>query len=139
MSTVLDRGSGVEYESRSAVTALDDPAPQERLLSNGRYEVLFTAAGAGRSTWNGLLLTGDGIFIYLRDVEHGTLWSAGHQPVRRRADRYDVTHDAARMTITRPDDGIEATLDVRVDSDRDREIRRLRLRNDAPSRRRIEV
>lgn len=66
----------------------DDP-PAGRLLSNGRYTVLLTAAGAGVSTCDGYARTawsgdrtedGDGFFVYLRDHDCGTVWSAGARP-----------------------------------------------------------
>ena len=56
------------------------PAPQVHFLSNGRYGVLITSAGAGFSCWQDLDLTrwrADttredwGTWIYLQDVENG--------------------------------------------------------------------
>ena len=127
---------------------LDDPAPHARLLSNGRYTVLVTGAGSGWSAWNRLALTAwrgdrtedaDGIFLYLRDLDRGTVWSIGHQPVQSTPARYAVRFTDGRMTITRLDDEIEASLDICVAPDADVEIRRLRLRNLATGPRRLEV
>jgi cellobiose phosphorylase len=127
---------------------LHDPTPHARLLSNGRYAVLLTGAGAGASTWGERALTvwsadrtedRDGLFVYLRDLDRGHVWSAGHQPVGRRADAYAAEWTPGRMTITRTDDGIEAALAVAVAPDADVELRRLHLRNRSRRARRIEL
>ena len=69
--------------------ACDDPTPHGRWLSNGRYGVLATGTGTGASTWDGHALTrfradrvedGDGLFVWLGDVEGGALFSLGRQP-----------------------------------------------------------
>jgi len=68
----------------------------ERVLSNGRYRVLVSAAGAGYSAFGRYTLVrwsrdrtrdADGWFLYLRDLASGLVWSAGHQPVGRPADQ----------------------------------------------------
>ena len=126
---------------------LNDPAPHARLLSNGRYTVLITGAGSGYSAWNGYALTGwsadptedgEGFFIYLRDLDRGVSWSAGHQPGRAAA-AYDVRDTHGRVTIERVSEEIETRLEICVAPDRDVELRRLHVRNCSPQPRRIEV
>lgn len=61
MATSTD-GTGTAPEAaspgRSARPATSDAlAPEITLLSNGRYGVMITAAGAGYSTWQGLDVT----------------------------------------------------------------------------------
>src|SRR5437870_92927 len=94
----------------SDLGSLDDPAPHARLLSNGRYTVLLTGAGTGYSAWNGLALTAwaadrtedaDGVFVYLRDLDRGTIWSVGHQPVGRPLDRDDARYRPGVVQIAR--------------------------------------
>ncbi|MEP6691766.1 MAG: glycosyl transferase [Gemmatimonadaceae bacterium] len=123
--------------------------PADHVLSNGRgYEVRITSAGGGRSTFGALALTrrvpdrtrdADGFFIYVRDLESATYWSTGQQPVRRAADRYEVRAGPDRVTITREDDGIETTLDVRVLAGDDVELRRITLVNRSGRARRLDV
>ena len=134
--------------TRLQLARLDDATPHARVLSNGRYVVLFTGAGTGYSSWNGYALTnwnadrtedGDGLFIYLRDVENGALWSAGHQPVRKPPAAYDARYEHGRVSVERSDDGIEARLELCVAPDDDVEIRRVTLRNTSPRMRRIEL
>ncbi|MFN8546009.1 MAG: glycosyl transferase [Candidatus Binatia bacterium] len=127
---------------------LFDPVPHSRVLSNGRYTVLLTGAGTGWSAWDGLGLTAwsgdrtedrDGLFVYLRDRDRGTVWSAGHQPVGRAAERYAVDYEPGVLRIARVDDEIATSVGVCVAPDADVELRRIRLRNLGRGPRRIEV
>ena len=68
--------------------------PRTRVLSNGRYSVMLTAAGSGYSHWGDLAITrwaGDitcddsGSYVFLRDVNSGKVWSAGLSTQRHRA------------------------------------------------------
>ncbi len=80
-------------------TTPDLETPRTQLLSNGTYNVMITTAGAGYSACGANAVTrwredvtrdNWGTFIYLRDVRSGTVWSAGHQPVQRRPQSYEV-------------------------------------------------
>ncbi|HZX29316.1 MAG TPA: hypothetical protein VFF16_19740 [Telluria sp.] len=108
-------------------TSLTSPAAGARLLSNGRFFTLLTAAGTGYSSLGDCALTrwqgdpvedADGYFVYLRDLDTGAFSQAG---------------------LTSAFDGIEVTLDVVVDADADRELRTLTLRNRSGRARRIEA
>jgi len=59
--------------------------PRTHLLSNGRYSVMVTNAGAGYSRWRDLAVTrwredvtrdAWGSFVFLRDTGSGEVWSA---------------------------------------------------------------
>ncbi len=122
--------------------------PYAQLLSNGRYRVLLTGAGAGSSSLDALALTrwsgdrtrdADGFFLYIRDLDRGHLWGAGRQPVERAPDRYRTRSGPGRAEIVREDDGIVTTLDVCVDPDADAEIRLLALTNRSRKPRRLDV
>ena len=121
---------------------------QGHLLSNGTYRTLITATGSGFSECAGQALTrwradriedGQGLFIYLRDLDRDRLWSAGHEPVRRRPDRYRAEFGAGRAAILRSDDGIDSSLEIAVLAEAPGEVRRLTLRNASPLPRRLEV
>ena len=114
------------------------PRPSTQLLSNGRYAVMVTAAGAGYSQWRDVGVTrwredptcdDQGTFVYLRDVADGRIWSAGYQPVCLEPAHYDVAFNEDRVRIVRQDSAIESTLEVIVSAEDDAEIRRLTLRN----------
>jgi hypothetical protein len=73
--------------------------PRTHVLSNGRYAVMVTAAGSGYSRWQDVAVTrwredvtrdSWGSYLFLRDMQTGAVWSAGHQPSGREADSYEV-------------------------------------------------
>ncbi len=115
-----------------------DPLPATHQLSNGRYSVAFTAAGAGQSLWKGLAVTrwredetldAWGSFVYVRDVVSGKVWSAGHQPVGLEADSYEALFHEHHVEIHRRDGSISTLLDVVVSSEDDAEVRQVTLIN----------
>lgn len=122
--------------------------PEARLLANGRYFALVTAAGTGQSRRHGHVVNrwlGDpvedahGQFLYLRDPADGALWSAGLQPVGRRGERYGFSASAGACHLLHEYGGILAQVDVAVSLEHDMEIRRLTLKNLSGRRRTIEV
>ncbi|MDQ6680959.1 MAG: cyclic beta 1-2 glucan synthetase, partial [Pseudomonadota bacterium] len=92
---------------------------QLKLLSNGRYHVVLTASGSGRSEWNDLAVTrwredatldSWGSFLFMRCDTDGGVWSA---------------FDAAAFGVR----GLRATVEVAVAGNEDVELRRLRITN----------
>jgi cyclic beta-1,2-glucan synthetase len=133
--------------SRRLITT-DTPAPRTHLLSNGRYTVLVTNAGGGYGRCRGLAvsrwredLTRDhwGSFVYLRDLDSRTVWSAAHQPVRKATDAYEVVFSADKAEFRRLDDGILTHLEITVPPERDVEVRRLTLTNQTEEPRHIDI
>src|SRR5262249_36623578 len=59
----------------------------------------------------------------------GLLWSAGHQPLGKVPEFYEVTFSADQAQIRRLDDLVETRLDVTVAPDVAAEVRRLTLTN----------
>ena len=57
------------------------------------------------------------------------VWSAGHQPVCRPADDYEVIFAADKATFRRRDAGIETLLEVTVSPEQFAEVRRVTLTN----------
>lgn len=113
---------------------LTDAAPHARLLSNGLLSVLLTSAGTGYAAWGETQLTawegdrtedGDGWFVYLRDVDRGVRWSAGHQPVPGEATECAARYTPGCVTLERRVADIESSLAVCVAPDADVEVRRL--------------
>ena len=130
------------------ITSLNDPTPRGRVLSNGRYHVVLTGAGSGYSAWGDVLLTGwdgdrsedrDGLFVYLRDLGGGPLWSIGAQPVVAGADEYRASAADGVVTIERRQGQIAAGMAVCVFADADVELRRLTLTNHGSAPRRLEL
>ena len=122
--------------------------PRTRLLSNGRYSVLLTAAGSGYSQWRGLAVTrwspdvtcdAWGSYHYLRDVGTGQVWSAGYQPTGIEPDAFEATFSEHRADYMRRDGDLTTTLDVVVSAECDAEVRRVTIANMGDRVRTIEV
>ncbi len=124
------------------------PAPRTQILSNGRYSVMVTTAGAGYSTWQGRDVTrwredptrdGWGSHVYLRDVDSGDLWSAGYQPTLVEPDSYEVLFSEDQAEIRRRDGHLATRLQIIVSAEDDAEVRQVSVTNLGTRVRRIEV
>ncbi|MDB6090754.1 MAG: putative Cyclic beta 1-2 glucan synthetase [Gammaproteobacteria bacterium] len=125
-----------------------DATPRTRVLSNGRYAVMLTGAGSGYSRWRDLAVTrwredvtcdAWGSYVFLRDVDSGKVWSAGHQPTCLEADAYEVTFSEDHAQIIRRDGTLTTTLDVVVSAESDAEVRRVSISNTGSKAREIEL
>ena len=115
-----------------------DQTPRTHLLSNGRYAVMVTAAGSGYSRWGDLAVTrwredvtrdAWGAYLFFRDMQSGSVWSAGHQPSGREADSYEVRYSEEHAEFSRRDGSIVTDMTVVVSAEHDAEIRRISLTN----------
>ncbi len=122
--------------------------PRTHVLSNGRYAVMVTAAGSGYSRWRDIAVTrwredvtrdSWGTYLFLRDMESGAVWSAGHQPSGKEADSYEVAYSEDRAEFSRRDGSIATRLTVVVSAEHDAEIRRVSLTNLGSHYRQIEL
>ena len=122
--------------------------PRTHVLSNGRYSVMVTNAGAGYSRWSNLAVTrwredatrdNWGTFVYIRDVAAGATWSAGHQPTTAAAESYEAAFMEDRVEIRRRDGSLATTLDVIVSPEDDGELRRVSIKNLSSRDRSIEI
>src|SRR5271155_1916405 len=107
---------------RTGCAKADAPAPETAFLSNGRYSVMITAAGAGTSCWRELDVTRWredatrdcwGQFIYVRDLTDGVLWSIGRQPLGQGSEGA-VSFHPDWAEFRRRDDDIETRLAICV-------------------------
>src|SRR5690349_4601365 len=130
------------YESADLET------PRTQLLSNGSYNVMITTAGSGYSQCDGDAVTrwredvtqdNWGAFIYLRDVRSGAVWSAGHQPLRRKPQSYHVAFSEDKADFRRVDSGISTRMEVVVSAEDNAEVRRISLTNHGSRVREIEL
>jgi cyclic beta-1,2-glucan glucanotransferase len=126
----------------------DLPTPRTQLLSNGTYNVMVTTAGAGYSTCGPNAVTrwredvtqdNWGTFIYLRDVRSGSVWSAGHQPVERRPQSYEVALAEDKADFWRSDSGIVTHMEIVVSAEDNAEVRHLSITNNSARTREIEL
>lgn len=125
-----------------------DAAPRTRLLSNGRYSVMLTAAGSGYSRWRDVSVTrwredatcdAWGSYVFLRDVDSGAVWSAGHQPTCAEPDHYEVKFNEDSAEFLRRDGDITTVLSVIVSAESDAEVRRVSVSNTGSRTRTIEL
>jgi cyclic beta-1,2-glucan synthetase len=112
--------------------------PQVQLFSNGRYQLMMTAGGGGRSKWNGLALTrwrADstedhwGLFCYVKDVESGQLWALPYEPINSNPKMYSATFSEGKAEYQRRDGSLEQTMHVAVSPEDDVELRRITITN----------
>jgi cellobiose phosphorylase len=141
-------GQAITETPLRVITTPDTPSPEVQLLSNGRYHVMLTSAGAGYSRWKDMAVTrwredgtadAWGSFCYLRDTETGTFWSTTHQPTQWKSDHYETVFSEGRAEFRRRDQGIDSYTEVVVSPEDDIELRRLRLINRSRVTRSIEV
>lgn len=124
------------------------PEPITHLLSNGRYAVMLTDAGAGSSRWGDLAVTrwredptldDWGAWILLRDAASGQVWSAGLQPIGMTPDQYEVAFGEDRAEFARRDGTLTTTMEILVSAEEDAEVRRISVTNAGTVARTIDV
>jgi cyclic beta-1,2-glucan synthetase len=129
-------------------TSPHDAIPRTHVLSNGRYAVMVTAAGSGYSRWRDVAVTrwredvtrdAWGSYLFLRDMQTGAVWSAGHQPSGTEADSYEVTYAEDQAEFSRRDGSITTGLTIVVSAEHDAEIRRVTLTNLGSHERQVEL
>ncbi|WP_075213994.1 GH36-type glycosyl hydrolase domain-containing protein [Mongoliimonas terrestris] len=143
-----ERADGAEPTSmRRHALPMAGP-PVTHLLSNGRYSVMLTAAGAGYSRWGDLAVTRwqedatretGGSLIFLRDVASGDVWSAADRAGPSGADAATVTFREDHAEFTSHRGTLVTTMDVLVSGENDGEVRRVSLANHGRKARDIEL
>lgn len=122
--------------------------PSTHLLSNSRYAVMVTAAGSGYSRWRDIAVTrwredaacdAWGSYIFLRDSNSGTVWSASYQPTGLEPKRYEVSFNEDQARIVRHDAALQTILEIILSPQDDVELRRLSITNQGSVARDIEV
>jgi cellobiose phosphorylase len=124
------------------------PAPEVHLLSNGRYHVVISSAGAGYSRWRDLAVTRWredatrdcwGTFVYLRDLATGDVWSNAYQPVLRATKNYEAIFTQARAEFRQRHAGLDIHTEISVSPEDDVELRRITITNRSTVARTIEL
>lgn len=147
LTVVADVHEAVPAPSRRFHTP-HQPTVQTQLLSNGRYAVMMSVAGSGYSRYRDLAVTrwredptcdDWGTYVFLRDVDRRTLWSAGYQPSGVEPESYEATFFEDRVEVVRRDGTITTRLTVLVSPDDDAEGRRVTVVNGGDEARAIEL
>ncbi len=132
----------------SGINELDMSPPRLHTLSNSNFSAMITHAGTGYSASKDITLnawkpdpTIDplGFFFYIKDTESGKFWSAMHQPVKRKPDRYDTWFHNGKVVCSRVDDWIETTSEICVSLDHQIELRKLTLTNYSDRERTLDI
>ncbi|NLJ82188.1 MAG: hypothetical protein GX330_03585, partial [Bacteroidales bacterium] len=113
------------------------PVPEIGVLSNGYYTLLINDRGCGFSRYKDLYINryrkitseNHGIFMYIRDVYSGKLWSNTYAPLNVKPDAYRVIFASDRIKYIREDEGIITTTEICVVKDKNAEIRKISFEN----------
>ncbi|MFM9436604.1 cyclic beta-1,2-glucan synthetase [Janthinobacterium sp. CG_23.3] len=141
-------GAAEQSAPMRALTLHSGAMPETQLLSNGRYHVMVTSAGAGYSRWKDLAVTrwredgtrdNWGSFCYLRDLDDGSFWSSTYQPTLVEPKKHEVIFSEGRAEFRRSDKGLDLYTEIVVSPEDDIEMRRTRITNKSERRRRIEI
>ena len=123
------------------------PFPQAHYLSNGRYSVMITNAGAGFSRWQKTALTrwqADtttdewGTWIYIQDQDSGFLQSAAVRPCGVE-EGWEVSFAAHEAVFRRVKHELVIRTAITVAPEEDVEIRHLHLTNQSDRPRRLRL
>jgi cyclic beta-1,2-glucan synthetase len=117
------------------------------VLGQGDLSTVVSASGTGLTTWRGVdvyrsredHVDPSGLFVYLRDVESGEVWSVGHEPIRRAPQSYDAAFSADRVEIRRRDGDLETLTEVVVSPEHPAEVRRVTITNHGKAARQLEL
>lgn len=140
---------GLEY----VIKRYDPPRPWINGVTNGRYCALISHTGGGysfleSSGYNRLtraypaeaiISDRPGRYVYLRDADSGTWWSANWQPVQREPQFWECRHGLGYTVIRSINFDIESTITYFVPLSEDVEIWRVELRNLASRPRALDV
>ncbi|RMG44233.1 MAG: hypothetical protein D6719_02280 [Candidatus Dadabacteria bacterium] len=123
--------------------------PRTRIISNGRYSLMIDNAGCGYSTLDNTIAVNRwredaeqnqyGIFIFIKDLDSGKVWSVGYQPTCVEPDSYEVLFSPDKIEFKRKDFGIATRAEITVSPEDNVEVRRVTLTNLSPRRRNLAI
>jgi cyclic beta-1,2-glucan synthetase len=138
----------VEPGATRTYGARTEAPPPVHLLSNGRYSVMLTSAGAGSSSWRGFainrwradpVLAGHGSWIYLTDRQARVGWSATLAPAGGTPERYQANFLEGRAEFQRRDGPLTTATEVLVSPEDDAEVRRVSVSNSGRKSHQIDI
>ena len=124
------------------------PKLEVQLLSNGRYHLMVTNAGASYSRWNDLDLTrwredrimdNYGTFCYIRDLDSMEYWSTSYQPTLKKVKHFEAIFSENRVEFRGNNQDYDSHIEIAVSPEDDIELRRVRITNRSNTRRTIDV
>lgn len=144
----LGAGDALSKAFYRTYTEANHYTPRVQILSNGRYSLTVSTAGAGYSKADSLAMyrwredsTRDpwGSFIFIRDTKTQKYWSATYNPNILEPEGYRVVFAEDKVDFWRENESLRTHLEVIVAPDDMAELRQLTLTNDEFVHRDIEV
>ncbi|MFN2424864.1 MAG: GH36-type glycosyl hydrolase domain-containing protein [Candidatus Binatia bacterium] len=122
--------------------------PELHAIGNTRMTTVYTESGGGGMWWMGRALTNwspdstlddSGVWIYVQDLDDGTIWSVGRQPSSNAAEDFEVVFHPHMIECHHRHHGIGIRLEVYVAPGDDIEIRSLSVVNGSDRARRLAI
>lgn len=127
-----------ESDTLRRVDPLSTQAPLTHLLSNGRYALMLTNAGAGYSRWREFAITrwnedstcdSAGSYVLLRDLDSGKQWAATAQPLGAQGEFAAVLFAEDHAEFCMHHGKLSTKMEVVVSAEDDGEVRRISVTN----------
>ena len=134
------------------ITRPDTPTPWMNYLGNGQFSGIISNTGGGlifnkdssnhritRYRFNQIPWDRPGRYLYLRDMQSGEYWSPGWQPVMKELDSYECRHGYGYTKIQGTYHGIEANTTYFIPLDKNYELWKVELKNEAEDEKNLRV
>jgi cellobiose phosphorylase len=136
-----------EAYSNRYVNGTAPKLPITNYLSNNQYSLLITSDGDGFGSCMGRMLyrwradsyADTGSYIYIKDINKGTIWSTSYHPTRTEPDEYQVIFSPNQAEFNRRDGDISTHTVISLSSDRNLEIRKVTITNNGKENRQLEI
>ena len=120
--------------------------PNVHILSNGTYNVMVTDGGSGYSKnsnidvtrWEADYFAKNGFYIFVKNVNSNTVWSATMDPLTVEPDKYRVIFSPDKAEYVRRDGNLETHLEVTVSAEDNAEVRMVSVTNHSSHSRTVE-
>ncbi|OPJ63563.1 N,N'-diacetylchitobiose phosphorylase [Clostridium oryzae] len=112
--------------------------PETQLMSNGSYSMMISNRGSGYAKIGKTMLyrwredaTSDigGIYIFIKDIAAGRLWSTSYEPLKNQGDEYETIFSVDKVEYKRKDGDFITYTEIALSSEEDAEIRRVSITN----------
>ena len=121
--------------------------PQLSVLSNKKYTLLINDRGNGFSRYKTIQLNryrkiteqDYGTYLYIKDLSNNKIWSNTFAPTNVVPDKYNVVFANDRIKFLRMDNNIITQTEIIVTKEHDAEIRRITIKNNTNTLKRLEL
>lgn len=111
--------------------------PNAHILSNGAYSVMVTDGGSGYSIneniavarWKADYFTKYGYYIFIKNINSNTVWSATSDPLADEPEKYRVIFSPDKAEFIRREGSLETHLQITVSPEDNAEVRVVSVTN----------